>query len=173
LSPFGKQVRRVRSEALPEKTRLIAFILALDAFGRRTNQDAGAVLDRLGAALAFNRTQRPSIAQALAAVDVLERERNTHVEHWRGFARRRVREKARGQQHVSEADRERWASRAGCAPVPLSVREAWGLLAEVRDVVTPGTANPPLHPTQGAGWIASLLGRRKRATFRCHPARRG
>lgn len=142
MSFFDKQTRRVRNEALPERTRLVAFVVALNAFGQRTNQDAGAVLDGLGAEPGFDRTRRPSIAQALAAVATLERERNTHVERERGFARRRVQEKARGQRQVAKADRKRWASRARYEPVPLVVREAWALPPEVRTAVPAGT-DPP------------------------------
>ena len=127
LSVFGKQVRRVRDEALPAKTRLIAFVVALDAFGWRTNQDAGRVLDRLGSALGFDRERPPSVVQALEAVAVMERQRNTYVEHERGFTRRRIREKARGQRTVSVTDRQRWLSRSDYAAVPPKTRVAWGL----------------------------------------------
>ena len=125
MSVFGKQIRRVRDESLPETTRLIAFVVALNAFGLRTNRDSAETLDRLGDEFGFSRERPPSIAQALAAGVVLERERNTFVEAERGFARRRVREKARGRQRVSDADRERWISRERFEPVPRGVRDAW------------------------------------------------
>ena len=120
MSFARKRARRVRDESLPEKTRLLAFVVALDAFGLRTNQDAGLVLDRLGAAFGFDRSRRPTIPQALGAVAVLEREWNIHIEHERGFARRRMREKARGQKRVSDADRERWISRAASTNVSVT-----------------------------------------------------
>lgn len=128
LSFFGKQVRRVRNETLPDKTRLIALVVTLNAFGYRTNQDAGAVLDRLGEGVGFDRSRRPSVDQALEAVAMMERERNAHVEHERGFARRRVREKARGRRQTARSDRQQWLCHSSYESVPGEVRAAWSLL---------------------------------------------
>src|SRR5690606_37003944 len=111
VSSFNNCTRRVRDSRRPIGQRFGASLWSLESYAYLSRQSFHALYHRIGAELGFDWMDRPTAEQLLDAVTQLERERNRFLEGLRAFARRRIREKARGRRQLSRYDLEKWGRR--------------------------------------------------------------
>lgn len=102
---FNHYARKVMSPGLPVGVRYSALHSCILRLVWMTGEPFAEARARFHARSGFRR-QDPTDHQLLAALALIERERNLALQQLRAYERRRIREKARGKRAIPESERK-------------------------------------------------------------------
>jgi hypothetical protein len=114
---FNHYARKVMNPGLPAGVRYSALHSCILRLVWMTGEPFADARDRFAAQSGFRR-QDPTDQQLLAALALIERERNLALQQLRAYERRRIREKARGWRAIPESERKALRRLYGMEPGP-------------------------------------------------------